>query len=88
MDMVSKVSKSVHEALSRANINAYLDMPPDTAEVVARAAIASMREPNEAMEEAWEEAEEVNDHPTELYINPRRWAAAIDAALGGNTDAA
>lgn len=36
-DIVEAVARGVHEALSRANVMAYLDMPSDTADVVARA---------------------------------------------------
>lgn len=38
-DLVERVGKRVHEMLSRANINAYLDMPVETADVIARAVI-------------------------------------------------
>ena len=41
-DMVERVGKAVHEKLSRQGVIAYLNMPDDTAEVVARAAIAAM----------------------------------------------
>lgn len=47
----------------------------------ARAAIEAMREPTEEMREAWG-AEDCDDHPAECHINPRRWSAMIDAALG------
>jgi len=41
-DAIVKASaRAAHEALSRANVLAYLDMPEDTAEKVARAALAA-----------------------------------------------
>ena len=37
--LIEACARAVHGALSRANITAYLDMPDDTAEIVARAVI-------------------------------------------------
>ncbi|WP_165843861.1 hypothetical protein [Phenylobacterium kunshanense] len=45
------------------------------------AVLGAVREPSEGMREAWSEAEEAADHPTEHHINSRRWAAAIDALV-------
>lgn len=54
-------------------------------EVAARAAIEAMREalcsPTDAMADAYQDAEEHNDHPVECYVNERRLRAMIDAAL-------
>jgi len=36
--------------------------------------------PTEAMIEAWADAEEPEDHPTEAHLNPRRYAAMLAAA--------
>ncbi len=43
MNEIERVARAVHEELSHINIMAYLDMPTDTAERVATAAIAAMR---------------------------------------------
>ncbi|RAK68839.1 hypothetical protein DJ019_02150 [Phenylobacterium kunshanense] len=58
---------------------AYLS-PAEAREVVL-AVLGAVREPSEGMREAWSEAEEAADHPTEHHINSRRWAAAIDALV-------
>ena len=44
MDIVTIASKAVHEALSKLDVMHYLDMPHETAEVAARAALAAMLE--------------------------------------------
>jgi hypothetical protein len=43
--------------------------------------LESVREPSERVHEAWSGAEEYADHPTENYINSRRWSAALDALI-------
>jgi hypothetical protein len=52
--MIDRAAKAVHEVLSRANVVAYLEMPEDTANVVASAVIAAMREPTDEMLSAGE----------------------------------
>lgn len=47
----------------------------------ARAVLLAVREPDDAMFEAWSNAEEANDHPAEYHLNQRRYAAMIDAIL-------
>lgn len=47
----------------------------------ARAAVEALREPSEGMVEAWSDAEEGFDHPTEYYLNRSRYAAMIDHIL-------
>ena len=59
MDIVTIASKAVHEALSKLDVMHYLDMPHETAEVAARAALAAMLEavgePTQEMREAFVE---------------------------------
>ena len=60
-EAMARALKAAHEALSRANVTAYLDMPEDTADVVARAVIAALLLPKagemetETAFEIWED---------------------------------
>lgn len=60
-EAMARALKAAHEALSRANVTAYLDMPEDTADVVARAVIAALLLPKagemetETVFEVWED---------------------------------
>lgn len=49
MTVIEKLARAVHEALSRANVSAYLDMPDDTADKVAHACLTDLLEPTDAM---------------------------------------
>lgn len=90
--MLERVTRAIQAELRRqdclfdpdgedlSSLMMYTGAKADMAAVV-RAAIAAMREPTEAMHEAWADAEDADDHPAECFINPRRYAAMIDAAL-------
>ena len=51
-ETMARALKAAHEALSRANVTAYLDMPEDTADVVARAVIAALPLPKTGEDQA------------------------------------
>ena len=52
----------------------------------ARAAIEAMREPTEAMQEAYyDQRRDYDDHPSEMILHLDRYRAMIDAALGTET---
>ena len=65
MNEIERVARAVHEELSHINIMAYLDMPTDTAERVATAAIAAMRgEPV-----GWQPIETAPKDGTEIFLH-------------------
>lgn len=76
--MIERVTKAVHEALSTADIMAYLDMPEDIASIVARAAITSMREPDETM---WQAGWAIVPYDVHENALADAWHAMVDAAL-------
>lgn len=49
MTPLERAARAAHEALSRANVIAYLDMPEETANIIARAVVEAIREPSEKM---------------------------------------
>jgi hypothetical protein len=84
-EKIERCAKVVHEELSRENVMAYLDMPDDVANDVAKAVIAAMREPSEGMVTAAIPAYDC-DHPAKQPDTGEEhcsniWQAMIDAAL-------
>jgi len=51
--------------------------------LVARAAVQALMEPDEGMVEAWSDAEEPEDHPTEAHLNIRRYQAMLRPIVEG-----
>jgi hypothetical protein len=88
-EMVERVARALFEAADGASESdlVYNSFPDSRAtwDKFARAAIGAMREalcsPTEEMREAYHEAEEAPDHPTECHVNARRLRAMIDNAL-------
>lgn len=83
-EMVERVARAVMEADDRASAeaegaaNGYPPAISDWAVFVARAAIAAMREPTEAMRLA---GEQVGDYPWDGSKPNRIFTAMIDAAI-------
>lgn len=75
MTPLQRAAGAAHEALCRAHVSAYLDMPDDTAEVVVRAVLLAIREPSEAMVEA------ANIADRGMMPWAQQYQAMIDAAL-------
>lgn len=81
-EMIERCARAVHEALSRANVMAYLDMPEDTASIAARAVLQTLMTPTDEMVEAGERA--AWDHDNHMPA-PRAmkagWTAMLTEAL-------
>lgn len=49
MTPLKRAALAAHDTLSHANVLAYLDMPEDTANLLARAVLQAIREPSDVM---------------------------------------
>lgn len=76
--MTNPTLERAERAVEDATFN---ELMPGQALIVARAVLMAVREPDEAMVEAYETDEEWFDHPVECYLNLKRYTAMIDAIL-------
>lgn len=84
MDMLEKAARATHTELSRANVIAYLDMPDDTADRIARAVLLAIREPSESVVDAgYDSLVDAGCNPIAIDVL-ECWQAMINTILGGD----